>query len=416
MASITKRGNGYRITVSNGRNANGKQILETATFIPDPSKTEKQNQKALQLFALNFENKVKSGKYLEGEKMTFKDFVEIWKRDYAEINLERSTLERHYDILDNHILPEIGNLKLARIQPAHLNRLYSDMLQERKDGKPGGYASATITKTHAVISGILKKAVQWNILLDNPADRVTPPKSNGPEKEIQFFSVEETGIFLETLEAQIKKGIVKEQFRLLFNLAITCGLRRGEIIALEWSDFDFKNNTISIAKAIGTDHGRAYDKGPKSRRGYRSISVPGSVMAMAKEYQKHQLQYRLSIGSYWQGSNYIFIQDNGCRMDPSTPNRVFKKIIKRYNRDAPEALQLPDNITLHGLRHTSATLLIAQKVDPRTVSGRLGHAQTSTTLNIYAHQLQEIDRQAADIMEHLINVNQTLTKQENGVS
>lgn len=415
MASIRKRGKTYQVTVSNGRDSKGKQIIETATFTPDPARTEKQNQKALQLFALEFEQRVKSGKYLDGEKITFKDFVEVWKRDYAVPNLEPSTIERHEELLKGHILPAIGHLKLSKIQPAHLNRLYSLMLQERKDGKEGGYSTATIKRTHAVISGILKKAVQWNILLDNPCDRVTPPRAHDTEDDIEFFTLDQTNRFLDELEAEIREGKVKEQYRLFFLLAITCGIRRGELVAMEWSDLNYEDCTVRVTKAIGTVRGRAYDKGPKSRRSYRIISVPEDVMEVAREYQQHQASYKAAVGSYWEGENYLFISDNGKQVHPSTPYHVFKKIVRRYNKTVPEDQQLPD-IPLHGLRHTNATLLISENVDIRTVSGRLGHAQTSTTLNIYAHQLQEVDRKAADTMGDLLNVRQTLGKNKKGTS
>ncbi|WP_440322675.1 tyrosine-type recombinase/integrase, partial [Laedolimicola sp.] len=107
-------------------------------------------------------------------------------------------------------------------------------------------------------------------------------------------------------------------------------------------------------------------------------------------------------GTYWKGDNYIFTQSDGSQMYPSTPYATFQKIIKRYNDSLPpDAPPLP-RIPLHGLRHTSATLLISQNVDVRTVSGRLGHAQTSTTMNIYSHQLQSVDRKAASVLDDLL--------------
>ena len=121
---------------------------------------------------------------------------------------------------------------------------------------------------------------------------------------------------------------------------------------------------------------------------------------MLLDYQEEQKAYRLSLGSYWMGDNYIFIQDNGKQMDISTPNKVFKKIIHLYNLKHPDDL-LPD-ITLHGLRHTSATLLIGQNVDIKTVSHRLGHADTSTTIDIYAHALEKLDKDAADKLANLL--------------
>lgn len=130
------------------------------------------------------------------------------------------------------------------------------------------------------------------------------------------------------------------------------------------------------------------------------------MLQLAKRYRKEQLKYRLSLGSQWEGDNYIFIQWNGRQMYPSTPYNTFKDIIHRYNaRTEDNAQKLPD-IPLHGLRHTSATLLISQNIDIWTVSGRLGHAQTSTTMNIYSHALRKMDEKAADTLEELFHPKQ----------
>ena len=117
MASITKRGNNYRVAVSNGRDRNGKQIIETATFRPDPARTERQNQKALEKFAIEFEEKVKSGKYLDGEKLTFYAFACTWLHEYAEQHLTAATVEAHRILLEQHVFPVIGSVKLAKVQP-----------------------------------------------------------------------------------------------------------------------------------------------------------------------------------------------------------------------------------------------------------------------------------------------------------
>lgn len=121
-------------------------------------------------------------------------------------------------------------------------------------------------------------------------------------------------------------------------------------------------------------------------------------MKLIQKYKAEQQRYRLSLGTYWKGSNYLFIQDDGKQMDISTPNKVFKKVIRIYNETHED--KLPE-ITLHGLRHTSATLLIAQNVDIKTVSNRLGHSETSTTMDIYAHALQKQDELAAESLGEL---------------
>lgn len=425
MASIRKRKSSYQITVSNGRRPDGSQIIETATFTPDPNKTEKQNQKALEKFVFEFEEKVKSGKYLDGEKLTFQAFTEIWFTDYAEQHLEATTLQLYKHLLALHILPAIGNLKLAKVQPAHLNKLYLLLSQERKDGKTGGYAPKTIKHVHNLISGIYSAAVKWNIVTDNPCDRVEPPKQTAARDKIKYFTLEQTEIFLSLLDKDYtttcrehdrtddtgKSYHVAEysetrriptQFKLFFLLAIFCGMRRGEMIALEWSDIDFNNNSISITKSTTIANGKPITKAPKTQSSVRILSVPASVMAVTKEYRKEQLEYRIAIGSQWIGENHVFIQWNGKQMHPDTPYNTFKRIIRRYNEQTmDEAKKLPD-IPLHGLRHTSATLLISQNVDVRTVSGRLGHAQTSTTMDIYSHALKKMDEKAADALDNLL--------------
>lgn len=259
MASIRKRGDTYQITVSNGRDSTGKQIIETATFAPDPSRTEKQNRKALEKFVFEFEDKVKSGKYLDGEKMTFQAFSEIWFTDYANQQLEASTSQLYRHLLQLHILPAIGHLKLAKVQPAHLNKLYNTLSQERKDGKPGGYASKTIKHVHVLISGIYSAAVKWNAVMENPCDRVTPPKQTPARDKIKYFTLEQTELFLSLLD----RYHTPTGLKLFFHMALFCGMRRGELIALEWSDLDFTNNSVSITKSTSVVNGKPLKKRPR---------------------------------------------------------------------------------------------------------------------------------------------------------
>lgn len=426
MASIQKRGKTYRIAVSNGRKPDGTQIIETTTFCPDPNKTEKQNQKALEVFVLEFEQKVKSGKYLDGEKLTFQAFHEIWLRDYAEQNLDATTVATYKRLLKAHILPVIGHLKLSKVQPNHLNKLYYTLLHERKDGKEGGYAPKTIKHIHNIISVIYSTAMKWNIVLDNPCDRVDIPKQTPTRDKIKYFNIEQTERFIALLDKDYittysahdrvddtgKAYHVAEysetrklptQFKLFFLLAVYGGMRRGEILALEWSDLDFMQRSVSITKSTTIVDGKPLTKGPKTRSSVRVVSVPAFIMELAREWKTEQLRYRMAIGSQWIGENHIFIQWNGKQMHPDTPYKTFKRIVKRYNETVQnEADKLPD-IPLHGLRHTSATLLISQNVDVRTVSGRLGHAQTSTTMDIYSHALKEMDEKAADALDQLLN-------------
>lgn len=445
MASITKRGNTYRIRVSNGRDSQGQQLFESTTFTPDPARTEKQNQKALEIFTLKFEEQVKSGKYLDGEKLTFAAFSDIWLKEYAGERLAPATLRMYRGLLRDHIIPAIGTVKLSKLQPRTLNQLYNKLLNTPK-ARGGTLSPASVRRVHSTISTIYSTAVRWNVCLENPCERAEPPKLQRNAGDVKYFTLEEAQLFLSILdrpmvcprcahnrkddagtvyhvEPYTELQPIQPQFKLFFYMALFLGCRRGELIALQWSDIDFQAQTVSITKSTYPAKGQLITKEPKNKTSIRTVAVPAAILTMLKEQRKAQMQEALRLGTAWEGKispndfkqNFIFTQWNGRQMYPSTPYAAFHKIISRYNAALPEGGTPLPLIPLHGLRHTSATLLISQNIDIRTVSGRLGHAQTSTTMNIYAHSLKKMDEAAADTLQSLLvtplaHVDQMLTK------
>ena len=426
VANIEKRGDAYRITVSNGYDIQGKKIREKITFTPDPTMTAKQQQKALDRFVFEFEEKVKNGKYLKGEKITLQVFSEKWMKEYCLNNLSPTTYHSYQQYLDQKILPALGHLKLTKIQPMHLQSFYNNLLEGgvRKDGKEGGYSTSTIKKCHAILSSILNIAVHWQVIESNPCERVTAPKQKEIKDDIKYFNLEQSEAFLNAIEMEYsstykahdriddtgKKYHVEAytearelplQLKVYFYLALFGGLRRGELIALTWDDINFTDNTVSVTKSTGYANKTTITKVPKNKSSIRTINIPKPTMELLKKYKKDQQELRISLGDQWQDGNYIFIQWNGKQMNLSTPYQAFKEIINKYNDTLDDkGIKLP-NIPLHGLRHTSATLLISENIDVRTVSARLGHAQTSTTMNIYAHSLKKSDEIAADTLGNL---------------
>lgn len=431
MATIKKRNGSYQITVTNGTDINGKKIRETCTIKYDESLTELQNTKAVEKYAREFEDRVKNGKYLKGEKLTLKEYADKWKKEYAEQVLEETTRDAYYHHIDRVILPALGHIKLADIRPLHLQSLYNNLTEDgiRIDGKPGGYSYGTIKRYHAVISSMLSTAVQWQLIESNPCDRVKIPKTTKKKAvstNVKCFTLEQAEIFIKALDMEytteykshkrvddtgkeynvkmyVEKRSIPMQFRVFFNIAIFGGLRKGELLALTWKDIDFDNCSISITKSAAYTGKKVINKDTKNSASERTIKLPLSAFELLRIYKREQNEYRLSIGDLWQGDNYLFIQTNGKQMHPSTPYHTFKDILEKYNKTVKEkAEKLPD-ITLHDLRHTSATLLIANNVDVRTVSARLGHAQTSTTMNIYAHALSKMDEKAAETLENIFS-------------
>ena len=425
MASIQKRGDAYSIRVCVGRDVYGKQIWKTTTFTPPAGLTPKKRQKAVEVFAVEFEQKCRNGKLLDGEKITLKDFIERWRSERAEQELQPGTLDKYNDAINHFILPALGHLKLTEIKPHSINKFLVDLTKDgcRHDGKPGGYSKGTIHKISNVLSSILRTATEWEVIERNPCDPVRVKAEDTADK-IKFFTPQQTAVFLDYIEhpftiqtrghsrvddtgIQYQVGdytltrTMPEQLRVLFNLAVFSGLRKGEMLALQWSDIDFENSTVSVTKAAAVVDGKQVCKAPKTKNSRREVSIPRFLTDRLRNMMVEQTRTKESLGAYWKGNNWLFTQSDGSMMSYSTPYATFQDAIDRYNADKEPADQLP-HIPFHGLRHTSATLLIAAHQDVRTVSNRLGHAQASTTMNIYAHALKENDRTASNALENML--------------
>lgn len=428
MANITKRGSSYRIKVSAGYDAEGRQIVRSCTFRPDPAKTDRQNKKALEAFAIEFEQKVLSGKLLDGEHMTFRQYIEsVWLPEYAEKQLAKTSCEDAKSELERVIIPAIGHLKLSQIQPLHIQKMLDDMEKNgyEKYGKRYSYSASSVKRYYAILSSCLQQAVYWQLIDENPCRRVKAPKTER-KQEVKAFTLEEAQAFLSYLEEPYtvtNRGRAKKdgepsaeheevrrvplQLVAFFYMALFGGFRRGELLALTWDDIDFDTGTAQINKSLTRTREGIITKTTKNRSSDRSVVLPAECMELLHRHRIAQKKHRLAVGSYWQEHNMIFTQDNGKPLDPDTPSKAFRKILKRYN--ACHAEKLPE-ISLHGLRHTSATLLISGNLDVKTISARLGHADTSTTLNIYSHALKKRDEEAAQALGEMLGKNKIMTK------
>ena len=359
MASIKKlegkNGVSYKITVSCGYDVKGKKLIETATFKPDAGLTPKKMEKAAQDFAHEFESRVKSGAAMDGRKVTLQVFADRWIEEYAKPKLQPGTVRKYREELDDKILPAIGHYKLSEIKPHTVNAFFLSLTKDgaRKDGKAGGYSKGSITKTRNVLSSILRTATEWEIIDRNPCDKVRVQAESTADK-LKFFTPEQAAAFLQYIEQpytvrvgghtriddtgtpytvgdyEITKNM-QEQIKLLFNLAIYTGLRKGELLALKWSDIDFQSNVVQVSKAVTLVDGKQVCKTPKTKSSYRSVSFPRFLAARLKALQLAELQQRFQFGQDWQGNDWVFIQENGKMMSYSTPYESFQDAIRRYN-------------------------------------------------------------------------------------
>lgn len=431
MAYIAKRGDAYRITVSVGYDTQGKKIVRTTTFHPEyttrtgKQKSESMIEKEVQSYAAEFEKACKAGDILTEDSMKFSDLIDRYLEEYASIELAQTTAEGYERILKKVIDPRFGFYSMKDLcrKTLEIQSFINDLA---KGEKP--LSVSTIKRYMAVFSSVLSWGVQMGIVAKNPLERVKPPKENYKEPETKSFTVEEMNRFIEALDmpvtstykAHFRKSdagpvLVKEftesreipeQFKVFFTLSVFTGCRRGELIALDWKDIDFENCQIRIWKSCGKVKGGQIIKDLKTSSGRRTVTVETGPMELLRQWRVHQEELRKKMGTAWKGEGAVFIQADGQRMHLDTPTHKFEDIIRNYNEQCEPGDRLPV-INLHGLRHTSASIMVNQHVDIAAVSKRLGHSRTSVTLDIYTHAMGDADKSASEKLGSVINLPET---------
>lgn len=370
----------WRLNVPGGTGPDGKRVVHRKMV---EAKTERAAKKLLDLFSAE----VQKGEYIEPSKLTFTEFVERWYKNYADSNLAPKTLFRYKQILSSRVLPAMGHLQVEQIKPFHLMEFYANLQEDgvREDGKPGGLSPKTILQHHRIISSILNDAVEWQVIPFNPASRVKPPKVQ--KKQAACYEEEHVVALLAAAESEETK------YQVLIQLAIFTGARRGELMGLEWQDINLDAGTMEIRQASQYVPGKGvFAKDPKNESSSRLLSLPAFLVNKLRHYSAEQAAVQLKKGDMWQGSDRVFTTFDGRAMHPDTISGWFPKFLARH--------ELPP-LPFHGLRHTAATMLINQNLPTKSVSGRMGHANISTTYDIYGHFLKSADKEASDRLEQV---------------
>jgi len=389
--SIEKRGkNSYRLIVSEGYDLHGKPLIHR--------KTVHGTKKEAEVELAKFVTEVQNGLVIDGKALRFSEFVEIWKRDYGSKELAQSTYKRYCRMLETRLLPYFGRFYINKIKPTDIMKFY-DLLEKdtqlvRKKGNNGSktkkpLSGKTILEHHRLLRAMLHKAVYWQLIVANPAERVQPPKARKPKR--RSYDDEQTKILLENLELLSSEDT---KYKVAIILTVFTGVRLGELMGLEWQDVDFKNGIISINRSSQylSDMG-VFTKVPKTESSIREIAIPEFIISLLEEYKLWYEEQKSVYGELWTNSDRLFVQADGKPMHPSTISKWFVKYVGQIG--------LPV-INFHGLRHTNASLLVAQNIDIAVISVRLGHAQISTTLDFYVHPLLSHNRKAGYALENLL--------------
>lgn len=364
-----KRGKIYaRVTYTD---STGKQ---REIWRPAESKTEAKE------IARQIEHQLKTGGTEPFENHgTLDEYLNKWLESQKQSVSER-TLEDEKGYLRIHVRPILGKKKLSNIRPLDVQAMIDAM-------KAKGLSPRTVQHAHAILSKALNQAVKWRILLSNPAQYVDLPKQI--RKEMKVLNPEQAKKFLEACE--------DNKFGLMFELALISGLRPEEYLALQWSDVDFKHNTVTIQRVLVSYRWKKgwYFAEPKTQKSRRAIPLPTYLMQKFSDHRKEQLEYLMKHRDKLTNKhNLVFMSDAGTPMS-------IRNLERRYFKPLLVKTELPD-IRLYDLRHTCATLLLAAGENPKVVAERLGHSNIVLTLNTYTHVLPTMQQSATERMEGIL--------------
>jgi integrase len=313
-----------------------------------------------------------NGLTFDAGNMNLGEYLERWLADSVRGTVRISTFERHEQIIRVHVKPALGRIGLKNLTPAHVRGLMTGKLEK-------GLAPATVRKIHSTLHKALSQAISDGLIPRNAADVKAPRPT---PKEMCPLSEGEARTLLEAARG--------DRFEALYALAITTGLRRGELLGLRWDDVDLERATLRVGRALVREGGRYALGETKTRRGRRRVNLTPRTVRALKAHHKRQLEVKIRLAGLYEDRGLVFTTQRGTSVNPENlVKRSFKPLIKRAG--------LPE-IRFHDLRHTCATLLLGRGIHPKLVQELLGHATIAMTLDTYSHYLPSMGNQAAGAM------------------
>lgn len=322
---------------------------------------------------------VEDGYQLTAGDPTLGAFLKHWLETSVKPSCRPKTYTGYASIVEKRIVPRLGKLKLSKVTPAAIQGLYADLAAE-------GLTARSIVNTHAVLRRALNQAVKWNMIPRNPAKAVDAPRAE--RSEIRTLTREQVDQFLAFTE--------HDRHHALYVLAVTTGMRLGELLGLQWGDIDLDEARLQIRRSLQHQKGRGYVfTEPKTKRSRRTVMLSQRAVVALREHRRRQLAERLAFEGQWLNPELVFPNSWGGPLDGGWVTTRFKGLLR--------AAGLPV-IRFHDLRHTAATLLLEQGTHPKIVSDMLGHATISLTLDTYSHAIPALHEEAARTMDRLFGV------------
>lgn len=346
-------------------------------------KTRKEAERA---FA-EFRDEVRRGDYVEPSKLTLNRFLDEEWFPSIRASVRPTTWEHYHRLFRNYLRPSFGRTLLPNVAPARLNTLYAELLERGRlnaDTSTPGLAPKTVKNLHTMLHKALDDAVRWGHLARNPASRANPPKPRTPEMKV--WTPEQLRVFIERAR--------EHRLFAAWLLAVTTGMRRGEVLGLAWEHVDLRRGRLSVVRNLTVvDYHRVEFSEPKTAKGRRSIALDPATTAALKEHRKQQHEERLAAGPLWQDDGLVFTREDGSPIHPQRFSHWFEQLTRGAG--------LP-RIRLHDLRHSYATAALSAGIHAKVVSERLGHASVAITLDTYSHVHPALEEEAANTVAGLI--------------
>ncbi len=406
---IEKRGKkswrvGFQVETPEGR----QWVRETIQV--DPRLSEAKQRKEAQKALARLQTEVEAGIKGPLRVHTVRSWSEKWLDDEIEPNCSPVTYDNYRYLLDSRILPLIGDVPLAKLTPTMLTdwlnqvrqsprrstRLADDQLARKRspsqrlapsERRSSALSAKTVSSYYGCMETMLSAAVRLGYLPYNPMNRVRPPRVR--RQRAKSLSEEQAVELLRCLKAEPNMC-----YRAAVLLALTCGLRLGEVGDLKLSDVDWKRGTIDVSRALKyTPRAGSFVGDPKTESSVRPVTLPAGMMALLHETREYQEDCRRLVPHLWKGEGWIVHGWDGRQLHHDTPSKWFRKFADKNGFEG---------VRFHDLRHTHASILLANNIDVVAVASRIGHSDASTTLRIYAHALARRDKEAAKAMDQLL--------------
>ena len=362
----------------------GRRITKYVTFRGTKRKAQEELTRLL--------GQRNEGSYIEPTKMTVAQYLNHWLEADIDRRVAARTAIRHRGIVEKNIIPKLGPVPVRKLTAVHIEGFEAQLQREGwvkarakqklREGEEApiqekrGLSAQTVQHIHRTLSQALSHAVRLGVLFKNPARQVKPPRP--PSREIKILDKNEM-----TTLINAAKGV---GLYVPVLVAVTTGMRRGELLALRWSDIDLRAGALTVNQSIERIKGRVEFKSPKTRTSRRTITLPAITVGALRKHYRVQLEERLKLGLGRDPRGLVFARPDGQPMDADTLSKAFRRLVA-------SAKVTP--ITFHGLRHTHISHLLMDGVHVKLVSERAGHASINITLGVYAAYIPNMQSDAA---------------------